>query len=1011
MSIHAKTLYLLSIALLGLLLSILACTHLTLLRDNLQLERVHTLKDARRTHSFVLDEVQNLDELARYWTGRHDLRALLRNGNAAGAGLPDSTIVGFDLDLFLIRDAAGQVVFNRGIDPLSRKVVATSAAMMTALARYRSLDVETPARRPKAVAGIVLAPWGPMLVAMRSIAGDDPRAPSRGSLLIGRCFGAEETGRCSILTNLEQALYSFAAADAPDDVRRTQKRLSRTFADTTVCPLDAQTIAGYAAFNDLNGDPAFLLRFASVRDIYQDGLRSRRYLLLVITLLGACFGLSIMLLVERLVLRPLSALQTGVSRIGQGSDPASSLPVRDPARSYNKFDNLTDAVHRMLAELETAHQQTLTALRDGEARLTTILNSINTGVLILDMETCAIIEANQFACRLIGSSPTGLVGMAYTDFIQADKPADILSAGSSEQILKRADGSMLPVLLEIAPITLNGKRRLVTSLVDISTLKQVERKLIEREHHLSALVRAHQHLLFASPSEDDATCFTEVLGLLGRASYACRTSLYTFDNGSGSEPVMRRLAAWHAPGVSAEPSPFTLFPRWRDALSRGEQIAGDTVTFPADEVASLAIRGVVSFCLLPLLHGERLTGFVSFEQCGAENAWDEATYDLLRVAAGALALLWEQRQAQRALWQSENRYRLLFNSGNDMIFVNYLVQAEGRHRIGAYIEVNDVACRELDYSRDELCRLPLSEIEESPNDEETALPALSRIYDTVYRTRDGRLIPAEASQHVFELDGHPVLLTIARDLTERRRADEQIKQIIADLSRSNEELQLFAYIASHDLQEPLRMVANYMELLARRYQGQLDERAHKYITYAVDGATRMQEMIEALLMYSRVGTQGKPVEPVALDEVLGAALQNLRISISEANAEITHDALPVVMADRGQLTQLFQNLIANALKFHGEAPPSVHIAAERHGAEWQLAVRDNGIGIDARYAERIFGMFQRLHSRRDYPGTGIGLAICKKIVERHGGRIWVETQLGEGSTFYFTLPGGGEKSA
>jgi len=728
MSIHTKTLSLLSLALLGLLLSILACTHFTLQHDDLQTERIHALNDARRMHAFLLSELHLLDQLALEWTSRPDLYAMLRDEHATHsvpANLHDSAIGELDLNLFVIRDAAGHMVFERGIDPLNRQAGPAAADLIAVLAQYRSLDMKTTVLQFKAVTGIVLAPRGPMMVAMRSVAGDATGAPSRGSLLIGRYIDQEELRRCSTVINLKQELYLFSTTDGPDDVKEIRKQLSRSFADTTIYPLNSQTLAGYAAFNDLNGKPSLLLRFTSVRDIYQDGLQSRRYLLLLITLLGACFGLTIMLLVERLVLRPLSELQVNVSRIGEEGGLTPNLPLPNRARVHNESDNLTNAVHRMLAELETAHQQTLTALRDEEARVTTTLNSISTGVLILDPESCTIIEANQFAGRLIGSPPARIVGMACSQFIETINQADILTADGSEQTLHRADGSILPVLLHVTPIKLNEQSRLVLSLVDISTLKHVERKLVEREHHLSALVQAHQHLLFASPTEDDAACFTEVLGLLGRASYACRTSLYTFDSGVEDEQAMRRLAAWHAPRVSAEPSPFTLFPRWREALSRGEQIAGDTVTFPTDELEALAKRGVVSFCLLPFQHGEHLTGFVSFEQCGAENGWDAATYDLLRVAAGALALLWEQRQAQRALWQSENRYRLLFNSGNDMIFVNFLLSVADSHQIGAYIEVNDVACRQLGYTREELCQLPRSEIEESPGDREPENLALS----------------------------------------------------------------------------------------------------------------------------------------------------------------------------------------------------------------------------------------------------------------------------------------------
>lgn len=240
-----------------------------------------------------------------------------------------------------------------------------------------------------------------------------------------------------------------------------------------------------------------------------------------------------------------------------------------------------------------------------------------------------------------------------------------------------------------------------------------------------------------------------------------------------------------------------------------------------------------------------------------------------------------------------------------------------------------------------------------------------------------------------------------RDLV---RAQQSLEESIGELARSNADLQQFAYVASHDLQEPLRMIASYTQLLAKRYKGKLDADADDFIGYAVEGATRMQRLINDLLAYSRVTTQGKVFERVDCGQILEDVLSNLRLAVEESQAVVTHDALPVVTADGGQLGQLFQNLIGNAVKFHGAEPPKVHVSAELRSNEWRFSVRDNGIGLDLRYAERIFVIFQRLHNREEYPGTGIGLALCKKIVERHGGRIWVESESGRGATFYFTLP-------
>jgi two-component system sensor kinase FixL len=283
---------------------------------------------------------------------------------------------------------------------------------------------------------------------------------------------------------------------------------------------------------------------------------------------------------------------------------------------------------------------------------------------------------------------------------------------------------------------------------------------------------------------------------------------------------------------------------------------------------------------------------------------------------------------------------------------------------------------------------------------------------------DGSEFPVDVAITRLAHDGPPLFTGYLRDITQRKQAENEllraneelarrasaIERFNRQLARSNDELKQFAYVASHDLQEPLRKVTSFCEMLREEYRDKLDGEACTYIEYAVNGALRMKALISDLLDYSRVETQGKPLSPIAADEALAEAIDNLEMTMNEANATVQCDRLPVIAADRAQLVRLFQNLIGNAIKYRSDAPPQIHVWAEAHNDEWIIHVEDNGIGIDPQYHARIFVIFQRLHSREAYAGTGIGLAVCKRIVERFGGRIWVNSELGRGSDFCFALP-------
>jgi PAS domain S-box-containing protein len=366
----------------------------------------------------------------------------------------------------------------------------------------------------------------------------------------------------------------------------------------------------------------------------------------------------------------------------------------------------------------------------------------------------------------------------------------------------------------------------------------------------------------------------------------------------------------------------------------------------------------------------------------------------------------ERKQAEEALRESEEKYRTILENIDDGYYEVDLA--------GKFTFFNDSMCRIYGYPREEFMGISYRQY----TDQETAKEVF-KAYNRVYRTgepgrgfdheiirKDGTKGYIEASISLLkDSSSKPIgFRGIIRDVTERKRAEEALREKTEELAQSNKDLEQFAYVASHDLQEPLRMVTSYVQLLARRYKGKLDSDADEFIKFATDGAVRMQKLINDLLTYSRVSTQGKELEPTDCETVFNQSLNNLKVAIDENGALVTHDSLPTVMADNPQLVELFQNLIGNAIKFRGAEPPRVHVSASRNGNGWTFSVRDNGIGIAPEYAKRIFVIFQRFHSREKYAGTGIGLAICQKIVEQHRGRIWVESEVGKGATFYFTLP-------
>ena len=418
-------------------------------------------------------------------------------------------------------------------------------------------------------------------------------------------------------------------------------------------------------------------------------------------------------------------------------------------------------------------------------------------------------------------------------------------------------------------------------------------------------------------------------------------------------------------------------------------------------------QGYESVALIPLrLGGDRL-GLLQLND-HRKGMFTAETIALWERLASYLAVALAKLRAEDGLRLSEEKFALAFASNAAAIAITRLED-------GRFVDVNDTWVALNGYSRDEaigasartLGVWPSAEAAGKFVEELNAKGAL-RGWEQEFMRKSGEVYVARLSATVLTFQNQKLILSTLVDITDRKRAEEALRGTVAELERSNRELEQFAYISTHDLQEPLRQVRAYVGLLQDRHADKLDGKAAQYMTYVREGAARMSDLVQGLLDYSRVGADQDHRQPVSCVQALETALADLQVAIGEASARVTHDVLPTIAADPAQLALLFQNLVANAIKFRRDGvPPEVHVGCKRDEGQWQFSVTDNGIGIPPEYRDQVFLIFQRLHTREKYPGTGIGLAICKKIVERRGGRIWVESNEGAGSTFKFSIPDGG----
>jgi PAS domain S-box-containing protein len=663
---------------------------------------------------------------------------------------------------------------------------------------------------------------------------------------------------------------------------------------------------------------------------------------------------------------------TGIELIGRRKD-GSQFPVEIMLSPFESAEGiLVTAAIRDISVRRTAE----THLAQMEGRYRGLLEAapdamvvVNVAGEIVLLNVRAETEFGYSRDELVGQKVKNIIPQGFAERIIADGTRSAAEALAQqigtgiELIGRRKDGSEFPIEIMLSPLESADGILVTAAIRDISVRKTAET-------HLAQMEGRYRGLLEAAP---DAMVVVNVAGEIVLLNVRAETEFgYSRDELVGQK--VKNII----------PEGFA------------ERLIADGTRSAAEALAQQIGTGIE-------LIGRRKDGSefpIEIMLSPLESR------DGILVTA-AIRDISVRRTAETHLAQMDGRYRGLLEAAPDaMVVVNVA---------GEIVLLNVRAETEFGYSRDELVGQKVKNIIPQGFAERiiadgtrSAAEALAQQIGTgielIGRRKDGSDFPIELMLSPLDsADG--ILVTAAiRDVTTRKMSEAQLLHKVAELKRSNEELGQFAYIASHDLQEPLRMVASYTQLLSRRYKGKLDAEADEFIAFAVDGASRMQRLIQDLLALSRVGSKGKELLDTSSENALQQALVNLRGAIQEKGALVTHDPLPAVMADEMQLVQLFQNLVGNAIKYQNPGVPMVHVSVVPGDREkWIFSVKDNGLGIDPQYFERIFGMFQRLHKREEFAGTGIGLAICKKIVERHGGTISVESQPGQGATFRFAL--------
>jgi len=676
---------------------------------------------------------------------------------------------------------------------------------------------------------------------------------------------------------------------------------------------------------------------------------------------------AILYLVTRYFTKPIGELTAGAATIGKGD-----LTYRIKAGSKDELGQLGRSFNKMAHDL-----QKITVSRD---YVDSIIESMG-GALTVVTSADTIEVVNQAALDLLGYEENELVGksvgMILEEWSQGSGIRDSIKKGFArnlEETYLSKEGERIPVLFSSSVLRDAGGRIQGTVCVaqDIRELKKMEQELQKRTYDLGERVK-------------ELRCLYSISNLVEK-------------EGISLEEIL-------------EGTVHLIPPSWEYPEITCARIVLDGRTFKTNNFKETTWRQTSDIVVSGKKIGAVEVLYLEKKPKSDEGPFSKEERSLINAISERLARTAERNKAEEEL-RSLNQFRESIIDNADVWLdvldaeKNLVIWNKAAENISGYSRKEVVGHDKIwewlypdEEYRKEVVERVAAIIQKGKVDED---------FETRIQRKDGQVRTISwNSRNLLDEKGNPIgSIALGRDITEQKKAKEKLREKSEELARSNSELEQFAYVASHDLQEPLRMVSSYVQLLEQRYKDKLDSDADEFITYAVDGASRMHRMINGLLEYSRLNTRGKAFRPTDSRAVLDHALANLGAVIEESGVVVTSNSLPTVMADDVQLTQLFQNLISNAIKFHGEAPPRIDVSAEKKSKKWVFSFRDNGIGIQSEYAERIFQMFQRLHSRQDYPGTGIGLAICKKIVERHGGRIWVESQPGKGSTFCFTIPTG-----